>query len=376
MGLRGPWWADLQVDAEDLPSGRVIIAADGGLSLVGTVAQAGAYNLTTTIRIIGGAGGLGTEVVGAFQGAQLRDPLAEVMRASGETQSGTIADEVLAVPLPSWTLGRCTAKQALDQLATAAAQHLGQSIGWRVLPDGTVWIGAETWPAQSLPEGSVVSNYSPAAGRAVIGCPTLFLAPGVDVEGIGRIAGVDHAIAPHGLSSTAWAAAQLDPIDKLAQAVLEHLGLAYAGAPILDRTALFRARVDAVASDGTTVDVTPESARLSPMQKVTLRHGPAAGTVKTGAVVLVGWEAGDPGRVYAVPHYEAGAAFSKVVVGADMVILGAEGGAQFVALADKVKTELDKVALAFSTFVPGTGGASFPNAYTSSAVAATKAKAV
>jgi hypothetical protein len=37
----------------------------------------------------------------------------------------------------------------------------------------------------------------------------------------------------------------------------------------------------------------------------------------------------------------------------------------FVALASLVNQELHKIALAFSTFVPGTGGASFPNAYTS-----------
>lgn len=57
-----------------------------------------------------------------------------------------------------------------------------------------------------------------------------------------------------------------------------------------------------------------------------------------------------------------------VQVGADAIA--------YVALADLVKSELDKIALAFSTFVPGSGGASFPNAYTvASAVAATKLKA-
>lgn len=39
--------------------------------------------------------------------------------------------------------------------------------------------------------------------------------------------------------------------------------------------------------------------------------------------------------------------------------------AQAVARADKVNEELEKIANAFETFVPGSGGASFPNAYTS-----------
>lgn len=50
--------------------------------------------------------------------------------------------------------------------------------------------------------------------------------------------------------------------------------------------------------------------------------------------------------------------------------------ADFVALASKVNTELGKIALAFSTFVPGSGGASFPNAYTTAGdVSAAKVKA-
>lgn len=44
---------------------------------------------------------------------------------------------------------------------------------------------------------------------------------------------------------------------------------------------------------------------------------------------------------------------------------GAGGDAQFVALAEKVNAELAAIANAFSTFAPGTGGAAFPNAYTS-----------
>jgi hypothetical protein len=44
--------------------------------------------------------------------------------------------------------------------------------------------------------------------------------------------------------------------------------------------------------------------------------------------------------------------------------LGATGS-DFVALASLVAAELAKIATAFSTFVPGSGGASFPHAYTS-----------
>ena len=52
------------------------------------------------------------------------------------------------------------------------------------------------------------------------------------------------------------------------------------------------------------------------------------------------------------------------------------GATDFVALASKVDTELGKIATAFSTFVPGSGGASFPHPYVSpTSVTATLVKA-
>ncbi len=359
MGLTGAWWAELVIATDQLPSGRATIAAAGGLSLTGTIRSAGAYLLTTKVRLVGGAGGMSLDVVGAFQGAELRDVLAEIMRQSGETQSGDIAADVLAVQLPSWTLGKCSAKRALDQLAAAAAQALGRAIGWRVLPDGSTWMGSEAWPAQAMPDDSVISKNAPAEGRAIIGCSTPFLLPGVNLDGVGQLAGVDHHIEPSQIRSEVWTAAQLDPIDKLAQAVSERLGLAYAGAPAIDRLALYRARVDAAASDGSTVDVTPESQRLSPMAKVKVRHGAAVAAVKPDAEVLIGWEAGDVGRVYARLDCEEGAGFSKAVLAADSVYLGAESGSQFVALANLVGNQLTalKAAISGAAVVANDGGA-------------------
>jgi protein gp138 len=54
-----------------------------------------------------------------------------------------------------------------------------------------------------------------------------------------------------------------------------------------------------------------------------------------------------------------------------------EGATSYVALATLVAAELSKIAMAFSTFVPGTGGASFPHPYTTPGnVAATITKAL
>lgn len=65
---------------------------------------------------------------------------------------------------------------------------------------------------------------------------------------------------------------------------------------------------------------------------------------------------------------------SEVVLEGPEVHLG-HGASQFVALADLVKSELDAIAGMFTTFISGSGGASFPNSYTPSSVAASKVKA-
>lgn len=145
------------------------------------------------------------------------------------------------------------------------------------------------------------------------------------------------------------------------------------------RLGLYRARVDKCATDGSAVDVTPEDPRLSPMQSIPLRSPfPGAVTVvSAGAIVLVGWERGEQTRPYALPLWESGSA-TKVTIPATTVYLGEESGAQFVALANLVKSQLDAIASAYNTHTHTVSGAATgaPSAtYTSSGVAASKTKA-
>jgi len=93
--------------------------------------------------------------------------------------------------------------------------------------------------------------------------------------------------------------------------------------PIIDLLALYRARVDVCASDGSTVDVTPEDTRLSPRKNVMVRVGipGAVAVVQAGAIVLLGWERGDPKRPYAVPSWEAGATVTTLKLNATTIIL-------------------------------------------------------
>jgi hypothetical protein len=204
---RGPWYAELTLDTAKAPTGKVTIAAAGGFSLAGTVQRAGVFLDSARVRIVGGAGGLGTIIPpSAYQNALLRDALGAVMQASGETLSATIDPSITGVLLPMWTHVAQRATGALDRLTFAAGKALGKTIVWRVLGDGTLWLGAETWPAQSMPAGSDVLAFFPDEGRYEIGAATPALLPGVKLAGVGQVGAVDHWLEHNAVRTWAWLA--------------------------------------------------------------------------------------------------------------------------------------------------------------------------
>lgn len=174
----------------------------------------------------------------------------------------------------------------------------------------------------------------------------------------------------------------MDVIADLVALIREKAGRSPRALPFdMHRLGLYEAEVKACASDGTTLDVTFVAGQLQaldPIQGLRVKVGVPGlvAVMQPGALVLVGWMGGDPSRPYAVPHWSMGATVSKLVLAGSTVYLGAEAGAQFVALANLVKGELDKIATTFGSFVPGTGGASFGTPYTTAGeVAAEKVKA-
>lgn len=206
LPLRGAWSADLDLDAATVPSGSVTIAFDGGLSLNGAIVPefTGVSNDRAYARVVGGAGGLSRICSGSYTQAQLRDPLKAAADAGGEAISSTIASAVLGVSLPFWTLGGYTVGGAIEALAGEAAASLGKPINWRFLGDGTLWLGAETYPAKSMPDTDVIIEESPMLRRFTLGVETPSLLPGFDLAELGRVVGVEHWITYESLRSWAW----------------------------------------------------------------------------------------------------------------------------------------------------------------------------
>lgn len=138
--------------------------------------------------------------------------------------------------------------------------------------------------------------------------------------------------------------------------------------PDLMRLGLYRARVDAVAEDGATVDVTPEDPRISRQKNAKLLVGipGSESVVKPGAVVHLGWERGDPAKPYCTPLWESGATVEQLIINAVKLYLGGQDGA--LAAARKTDTvdmgtlACNGVSSAFAglIWVPPGGGPSVP----------------
>jgi hypothetical protein len=101
--------------------------------------------------------------------------------------------------------------------------------------------------------------------------------------------------------------------------------------PIIDRLAWYEAQVTACASDGSTCDVMPFDSRISPENGVKVLVGiPGSSSVVQpgpGALVMLGWERGDPSKPRCMPIWEAGATVNQLVLNALAMYLGGQFGA-------------------------------------------------
>lgn len=347
MPDRGAWWAELALDTDEAPSGSVTIEAADGLAITGTVQRAGVFMGAAHVQLVGGAGGLGNDVEPrAFQNALLRDVLEPITAASGDTLSSQVSADLLGTLLAAWVQTKKQAAIALDDVCGFLSAARGEAINWRYLADGTLWLGAESWPSAKLPTDDEVLELEPTCGRYVIGAATPSLLPGVELDTVGRVTAVDHWFEPDETRTWAWVGGGVTA--KFGGLVRSIVGLPKVpgAAPVIDRLALYRATVKAASDDGKTLDVKPEDERLSGLQRVPMRVAVAGETLVVqpgpGAVVLLGWERGDPSRPYCVPAWEQDSVtVQKLVFKALQVYLADEGGAQKLALAPPTQQSLD-----------------------------------
>jgi hypothetical protein len=185
----GVWQADLEMPAGVSLSGRATIKLADALTLVGTFARSGLDRRgRARARVVGGAAGLGRELAPkSYLNVPLRIPLTDVLTDAGEHLSATADPTVLALQLPAWSRMSQVAGLSFAALVDAAGAT------WRILLDGTAWVGIETWPTSNMT--ALAMSYEPERFRRTVATLIPTVLPGQVFEGE-RVALVQHVIAP------------------------------------------------------------------------------------------------------------------------------------------------------------------------------------
>lgn len=228
------------------------------------------------------------------------------------------------------------------QALTALLHIVAPAFHWRILADGTLWMGEETWD-DATPE-YVLLEQNPTEGAYDLGVDAPSIVPGITVDGIGKINRVQHIIEAGKLRSHVWV--QLDQPDRgIKGAISALVRQEIAG---IDYFTLYDAKITAQSGDGKTVDLEPGDTRLPSMGGVPLRNG-VAGTVckvAPGAFVRLGWDRGNPSMPYAC-LWQGGETVTETSIDATLIKLA--GGSQFVALANLVNNALNEIQATFAS---------------------------
>lgn len=192
----GVWHADLTVDAAEAVTGKQAISIADSVRLSGTVIRSGVIGGRVSLRMVGGAAGMGTLLRPKFyRGVTARIVLADIAREAGEALSAGIASGLLSRMLPKWVRMAGSASEALLVLATT----LG--VGWRIESDGALWLGNETWPPFDTEHDVIGGSSSDGVHEVAMVAPKLV--PGVEFRGH-RVSAVEHTLGSGKVRSRYW----------------------------------------------------------------------------------------------------------------------------------------------------------------------------
>ncbi len=192
MPSSGAWVADLEADADKLAAAVTIDDGEGN-RFVGRALRSSSTSGRLGARIVPGKGGIAGLVkrlaARHFRDVPLRSVLADILVQTGEQLSATAQQTVLARHLAFWSI-----PGGAESSPGAALRKLTAAVGatWRMLADGTVWVGVDSYPKAPNFEREEIEpdNVLGTVSLAVDGFP---LRPGVTLDGR-RVLSVEHRI--------------------------------------------------------------------------------------------------------------------------------------------------------------------------------------
>jgi len=167
----GVWNAVVDVDSEEAITGTVTLVVDD-LSWTGTVVKGDAHAGRVHAQIVGGAGKISSELdTKHYRSASLGTVVDDLMRETGEKLSPTTDPKVRGHIVSRWSRPLGMASAALELVA----DELG--LVWRVLRDGTIWLGEDTW-IESQATGDVEISKTPGRDAVLIAPESPHVQPG------------------------------------------------------------------------------------------------------------------------------------------------------------------------------------------------------
>ena len=336
----GLWSADVEVDDDTLLSGAVDLVVEGrtwrGHVYRGAVELGrGRYRLSAAPALLGV---LGPQ---AWRDTTLLEVLRETALAAGLTLATDLGD--LSALVTHWH------RRAAPGTHTVAAVAEAAGLAWRCLADGALWCGEDAWDLQVLP--AELLDASPSVGRyELAGVAALDILPGravaLDDHGDVRVGLVEHR--QHGAAlRTVVHSERAEDVGAGAGRLRAALAaIVRAEMRRVDLFALCPATVLSQDGAGGPLDLRPDSTALPPPQAVPLRgvNGVKL-TLPSGTRVLLGYEAGDPSKPYAVlgpfadvTRFAVNGASTRAAREGDDVTAGAELVAWMASVTAKVNT--------------------------------------
>jgi hypothetical protein len=136
----GNWSAHLELDTDIPPSGQVTLTVFG-VDFKGTVLRTGEQDTFVNVLIVGGKGGLSTEIKPKMYSNQIQLKLLinDLLKEAGETLDDSSDIAVLSKTVPKWVRLKGQASHLLSQIVEEADAF------WRVTKAGTIWIGKDPY---------------------------------------------------------------------------------------------------------------------------------------------------------------------------------------------------------------------------------------
>lgn len=342
----GAWTADVEhIDAVPTAAvGSSVSLTFGSQTFVGTVVrvqsnQAPGYDT----RIVGGAGRLSAVLrVAQFKSPNLQNVLDVAIRDGRETLSSTASS--LTTSVNFWERSSRTLGQELDAIAAAAG------LEWKVLLDGTIWLGTPEWTESSIDavDYQVLESHADT-GTMLVAAEDPTILTGETFEGL-RVGQVIHRIEPDATRTEVYTDTGVDRAMGALDALIRR------SAP-RDLFAFYEYKV--ISQSGDTLELGTLDARMPDLSKVPYRLGVpgAVYMVTAGARCLVGFLGGSEQAPY-IAGWTAGTPSEVSFPVSSNLYLGANGSGSKVALSPDVDTNFDQLKTALNTWVPvpGDGG--------------------